>query len=506
MTEELPRLIPTAIDRPALVARLRGDVEVPLRLLLAPAGSGKTTLAVAYARAAGGGIRYLALPPACDAATLRELLVATGEHASEIIIDDLDNAAPDAVALLRERIGDPCIRSHDIYVTRSIGALDIRREVAQGLVSILDATDLAFHAPDVRALAQRYGTPYTHADIARLLAATDGWAIAVAGVIRRAALDGRSLENAFECWRKRDALTLQAFVERELEAASEEDRRAFALALSGATLDTGQRLRRLCERGLFVRPSSGGYRVYTALLMMETGRYQDIGVTDDLPLSVQVFGSFHAAIGAQAIAWVRKRDAQIIKYLLLGNGMRATRKELLAAFWPETDPHLAQQSLRTACSNIRKALATVVGYDRVDAYVRVTATDVALDPERVTTDARTFAGHVYAADSAYQRGNLDEAIRQYENARALYASPLLAGDAEEPWMLPAREHYDELFVVALERLAELSAERGETRQAREYVDEILRVRPNNSIARRLLVASPPAPREVGIERRRLLLA
>jgi ATP/maltotriose-dependent transcriptional regulator MalT len=63
MNPTLPRLAPTAVLRPRISAWLERYAEMPLRLLAAPAGAGKTVAIAAYLSVTTRPGVYLALRP-----------------------------------------------------------------------------------------------------------------------------------------------------------------------------------------------------------------------------------------------------------------------------------------------------------------------------------------------------------------------------------------------------------------------------------------------------------
>jgi DNA-binding SARP family transcriptional activator len=196
-----------------------------------------------------------------------------------------------------------------------------------------------------------------------------------------------------------------------------------------------------------------------------------------------MFGRFEAAIDGRRIEWIRRREAQLFKYLLLKPNGGATRAELRSVFWPEGDYHLATQSLRTASSNIRKALAAIVGYANVDRYFSSRG-DIAVNLERAVVDVRRFAAHVTDGDAEYERGNDSEALAHYRAAESLYGGDLLSGEYPEAWYAPRTEMYKVMYGRVLERLGKNHEEAGRYRHAREYAARAGKLRTANEFVLR----------------------
>jgi DNA-binding SARP family transcriptional activator len=174
-------------------------------------------------------------------------------------------------------------------------------------------------------------------------------------------------------------------------------------------------------------------------------------------MQVRLLGWFRAEIDRRPIEWVRRRDRQIFKYLALQPSGSVSRAELGHVFWPDAEKHLVAQSLRTACSNIRKAIAQIVGFDRVDAYFRA-GDDLSLDLDNVIVDVNGFVAHANDGDEQYERGEVRAAYAHYRSAGRLYRGNLLIGDVHEPWVSNAATLLEQRHVLVLERLSKIAAE------------------------------------------------
>lgn len=507
----VPRLAPSTISRPRLERWLGSHANVPLRLVVAPAGSGKTSLLVKYLSDSGTEGMYCALPQDCGAAdllqTLRVAVGASGSSQSfealihglrergapfELAIDDAHNAVGDAADLLRALVENVPESAALIFASRSREAVDAQRWIGRGLAVLCDARRLAFDAPEVEVLAEACGVRASHNDVVRLIEETDGWAVVVSGCVRSALEDGRSLADAFDHWRMRYGQVFTEFLSAELERFSEEDRATVRSILSGAAVEDDASLQRLEARGIFAVEDVDGCRPYRPLRYLRGVRAEQGGAPP--PLVVRMFGHFQAQIGGREIEWVRRRDQQLVKYLLLKPSGRATRAELASVFWPDADAQLAGQSVRTACSNIRKALAAAVGYARVDSYFRADP-DVSIDPSHVIADVRRFGAHVGDGDAAFDRGDLPEAVARYRAAEEIYAGRLLDADPPEPWFTAQGQLFEDRYVIVLERLAQASFDEGDVKAASEYAYRVQQLRPDASGLVKMLGTVAPQYRE-----------
>jgi DNA-binding SARP family transcriptional activator len=169
----------------------------------------------------------------------------------------------------------------------------------------------------------------------------------------------------------------------------------------------------------------------------------------------------------------------------------ATRAELRTTFWPGTDVHHATQSIRTASSNIRKAIAAVTGYAHVDRYFNSSG-DISVVLANAVIDVRRFSAHMADGDAELEAGHLQEAFAHFRAAEALYSGELLSGEYPEPWYAPRAEMYRAMYGGLLERIAEYHVEAGHIRHAREYTERARALRPGDPALDRL-ESRLPAP-------------
>lgn len=521
LTQSLPRLAPATIRRPRLDRWLATHAGIPVRLLIAPAGSGKTTLLLKYLCESAIAAGYCALPRECSAVDLYRAiatalalsrpansyddlvaLLRTVNGRTELVVDDADNASADAIGILHRLVDDAPESLSLVYASRARDVLDAKTWTARGLAVLCDARKLAFDPAETKLLAEACGVAATDVDISHLIEETDGWAIVVSGAVRCASEDGRRLNGAFEHWRTRYGQLFAEFIAAELDRASEEDRALLRGIMTGALPDDEARLQRLEAQGFFMINDAGGCRPLRPLRQLRGGYPRSSQSSHLAPMSARMFGHFEVRIGGSEIAWIRKRDQQIVKYLLLKPSGTATRAELAATFWPDADRQLAAQSVRTACSNIRKAIATITGYAAVEAYFR-TDPDVALEPSYVVADVRRFGSHVADGDAAFDRGDLEEAAARYRAAEELYAGRLLDADAPEPWFAGQAQLLEDRYIIVLERLAQLAFDEGDMKGAADYAYRVQQLRPDSSglvkmlgkIAPQYRITSDPASLE-----------
>jgi hypothetical protein len=391
-------------------------------------------------------------------ASQEELLQAIAERAPlELAIDCAGVPAADGVAAILRLVEEVPEGVSLLIACRSRAAFQVRDLVSRGLASLCDAERLAFSAEEIRHLAESRRVRFVHADVVRLLEQTEGWPLVASGAMCTAAEDNCSLHEAFGNWRTRRGHFLNEFIAAVLADAPEEHSVLVYKLMAGSQLDDLQQLQALEEQGLFVTHTAEGYRALRALSRSNLYRRYTSALPAS-PMQVRLFGWFEAEIDGRPIPWIRRRDREIFQYIALKPGGIASRAELGEAFWPGVEKHLVAQSLRTACSNIRKAIAHLVGFDQVETYFRTGHSDVSIDPDNVVVDVKSFIAHATDGDEQYDRGEFEAALVHYHLAEGLHSGSLLIGHGNGAWVALHAASLERRHLTNLERLSEISAD------------------------------------------------
>ncbi|MGA8575550.1 MAG: BTAD domain-containing putative transcriptional regulator [Candidatus Cybelea sp.] len=470
----MPRLGPSIVRRQGLEEWLGRFRSVPVRFLVAPPGFGKSMALLGYLRHSGTNGVYCALATGANAETFwnsvaraLQLEVQFGSHDEmvralaarvplELAIDCEDVPDPAGIEAVLNLIDDLPEDVSLLIACRSRAAFHAGRYVSEGTAVLCDAERLAFDAAGIRHVAETCGVPFTHADVLRMLESTDGWPQVVSGALRKAAEDNVTLAQAFDHWRTRHGHLFNEFVAESLKHVSEREADLVLKLMSGSYLDDRSQLQALEEQGLFVVHTPDGYRPLRALSRSRLYDRYGRRTQPATPMQVRLFGWFLAEIDKQPIEWVRRRDRQIFKYVALQPNGTVSRAEIGQVFWPDAERHLVAQSLRTACSNIRKAIAHIVGFKQVEAYFRA-GDELSIDLDNVIVDVNRFVSHANDADEQYERTELRAAYAHYRSAARVYRGDLLIGDAHESWVASLDAALKQRHVMVLERIAEIVA-------------------------------------------------
>ena len=442
-TRRVPKLAPDVIHRERISTWLADHADFPLRLLAAPAGCGKTTALVLYATRSRFPAAYVSLSAGAGSAAIRDALcdaldidaVADTESLlaaleslgrREILVDDADRASDDGRHLLQRLVFDGPENVTFLYAARTRDVFETTRLISLGLAALCGGGRLAFTADEAaRFVDSSRVVRGDERDVARLVIDTDGWPFALCSIVRNAASAGRTLDGAVECWQRANAGLIKefvdaAFVDQDPALAARARRFFDGEAIDDATLD------RLEARGMFVQLVDGVCRPYRVISRL--ARVASPASTSTLmPFAVELFGAPQVRIDGRRVEWIRRRDGQILTYLALRPDGRASRRDLIQAFWPDADPLLGAQSLRSACSTMRRALATVVGHATLAHYVSF-GDEIALNLDLFTVDARRARAHIADGDDAWNRDDSDAAAEHAAAALRIVRGPFLDGD------------------------------------------------------------------------------
>jgi ATP/maltotriose-dependent transcriptional regulator MalT/DNA-binding SARP family transcriptional activator len=154
-----------------------------------------------------------------------------------------------------------------------------------------------------------------------------------------------------------------------------------------------------------------------------------------------------------ASAWRLKRALRVFCYLAASRHHRATKSRITDAVWSDARRPVVERNFHPTISFLRKALNH--GHAVPKNFILCEGGAYALNPDyRYDVDVERFERGVQAARDHASRGELEAALRSYEDALVLYRGPFLEEDDEE-WIEPPQAHYESLLDAALRESADL---------------------------------------------------
>jgi hypothetical protein len=457
----IPEVAHDTLGRQKLWAWLDANQRVALRYVVGQPGAGKTTAVAAWAQQRRAEVVWITLHNGCSrrwlVAALTDALANFDERACTVIVDDADRASPEAREFLSQLYMHAPEQVAFIYLARGFAAVDVADGEQRGVVAVAAATQLRFIAEDVALYCEALDVPCTPLDTAWLAAATNGWAFAVSGIVRAAQVARCRLGDAFGLWQDANISTIDRLVDEAAKTAPARDAQELLDVLDGDTAPSTSTLRRLERVGLFVERVEGRFEANPVVIRQSAESEATTVVAT--PLVLELFGRFRLLHDGTDVRFVRRRDAQIVQYLALQQYGCATRDKLVRTFWPEADPQLGAQGLRTACSAIRRSIAARVGSDAVERYLFSAPAQIGLRFESVVSSAHRFMLHAELAVAAEARGSHAFAHAHWSAALKLYSAPILSGEPVAWWIERQAETFATLALRARRFLREAAPAR-----------------------------------------------
>ena len=161
--------------------------------------------------------------------------------------------------------------------------------------------------------------------------------------------------------------------------------------------------------------------------------------------------------------WGRRKTQSLLKLFLTQRGHSFTTDQLLYALYPKGDPEKAAANLRTRISQLRRVLEPDLKRGTDSRYILNVSQGNYLFSDCIpcVVDIDQFEDHLASAKKLEEAERLREALQHYQQAIDLYRGDFLAEDLYEEWTQTQRERYRDLYVKALEGLAQWWARLGQ---------------------------------------------
>ncbi|MEK7873952.1 MAG: BTAD domain-containing putative transcriptional regulator [Chloroflexota bacterium] len=180
---------------------------------------------------------------------------------------------------------------------------------------------------------------------------------------------------------------------------------------------------------------------------------------------VLTLGRFAVHVGTSVVpvhTWSRKQSLSLFKYLLTCRDKHVHRDILIESFWPDASREAGRERLKVVVYFLRRALcAAGAPFDLVtrsgETY-GVRRSDLWLDID-------AFEDLTQKGNRLLAQGKTQEATRCLEDADVLYRGDYMADDLYADWCALERERLREIYLMALEKLANLQAEAGSCEKA-----------------------------------------
>ena len=206
----------------------------------------------------------------------------------------------------------------------------------------------------------------------------------------------------------------------------------------------------------------------------------------DADIAARVLGPLELTVaGVRVLRWSSLKARAVFQYLLLHHGRPVRREVLMELEWPNHSHSSARNNLNVALCSLRntldwRGLDVPAVLHREGCYL--------LNPELgCWTDHGEFVTEIRDAQHARQAGRTQQVLSACHSAVQLYRGPLFEDDLDGDWYLPERRNLKDLYLQALEYLAEIYCDSGQLALAVEYGQQAINVDPCYEAAHRLLM-------------------
>jgi DNA-binding SARP family transcriptional activator/ActR/RegA family two-component response regulator len=219
--------------------------------------------------------------------------------------------------------------------------------------------------------------------------------------------------------------------------------------------------------------------------LLEAIREQNAGPS----LRIQTLGDFRIWRDDKVKTEFGDLSAEMLtKILITRRGEKVSVEELIECLWPGSDPKATSPQLGLVISSARNALEPDLPRPNDSHFIlRMGANYQFNIMGKVDVDAEEFRRLVSEARQHERQSEIDDALKAYEAARALYQGDYLPDQRSERWAIQERTSLQALYTTALNRIADIYSSRNRLDLAIDAASRSLQVDAyNESTYRRLM--------------------
>jgi len=207
---------------------------------------------------------------------------------------------------------------------------------------------------------------------------------------------------------------------------------------------------------------------------------------DNADVAAGILGPLELMVGSQPILkWNSLKAKTLFQYFLINEGRPVRRDVLMQLQWPDHTYNSARNNLNVALCALRNTLrvpnrgAQPIIY-RDGCYL--------LNSEVAWwIDRNEFRSILRQAHLAFHASQSQQAVDAYRRAVRLYRGPLFEDDPPGDWFLAEQHQLKEMYLQALERLAEIYCDLGEYSAAVQFGQHATNTDPCRESAHRVLM-------------------
>lgn len=219
------------------------------------------------------------------------------------------------------------------------------------------------------------------------------------------------------------------------------------------------------------------------------GREAPAAVPATVPvLRAHLLGSFQVEVlGCPLERWETRKGLAVLKYLVSHRRHKVPKEVLMEMLWPESDPEAARLSLKVAVSALRRSLSSAAPSSHGGSWVVSAGETYQLQPGlSVWLDTEEFEAEFQRGLQLEREHRVEECVRSYRQAIALYQGDFLEEDPYEEWTVLERERLRDLYLEGLARLSRNLIRMREWNECIGDLHKILAIDPHHEEAYEML--------------------
>ncbi len=187
-------------------------------------------------------------------------------------------------------------------------------------------------------------------------------------------------------------------------------------------------------------------------------------------MRVEVLRPFRIVLAGQPLLFsgkTQQKPLELLKYLACSRELTSDATAITTALWPDADDGSARKNLEMTVARLRKILVD-------ETLVLVRLGKVALDPQRVSSDARELMDATLEAEGVAGGGHGNARVEGImQRMLALFTALPLEHEESTAWREAVRERYRAAFVRAARTLVNYWCDAGEPARAQSLLESAL---------------------------------
>lgn len=205
-------------------------------------------------------------------------------------------------------------------------------------------------------------------------------------------------------------------------------------------------------------------------------------------IDIQLLGPFAIHLGLEEVAdrkWQRDKSKELFLYLLLNKNRYVPKEEIMQALWEDADDKSADRDFKVALNALLKVIEPNRSARENPFFILRKQTMYRLNPKAdIRTDLERFKKHV---ETGLLEKVADKSVDHLLKAAALYKGKLFEEKLSVEWITQERERIEQLYIQALERLAQSYTRLQDYGKTIEWAEKLLRIDQTWEEAYRLLM-------------------